>query len=225
MFYNGTITDLGTLPGGTSSTAIAVNQAGQVVGDSTYDGLGTEHAFLYSNGTMTDLGTLDAGPYGNSFANAINSSGQIVGSAQTINSSHAFLYSEGTMYDLGTLPGFSNGSTATSINDGGEIVGDSYNPANPDQFHGFVYTNGAMYDLNDLLVNAPGYVVTRPSGINSSGQIVSYAVTPSGQDEVVLLTPTSVSVPPAAWEVLAALPLLLILKQFRPGMSRSGALR
>jgi probable HAF family extracellular repeat protein len=62
----GTTTDLGTL-GGASSTAIAVNAAGQIVGASLTP-TGETHAFIWKSGTMTDLGTLGgsgsvAGPW------------------------------------------------------------------------------------------------------------------------------------------------------------------
>src|SRR4051794_2827989 len=61
-----TITDLGTLPGGSSSSARAINGAGWVVGEA--DRLGEVHAFIYSSKAtgllglsapgMIDLGTL-----------------------------------------------------------------------------------------------------------------------------------------------------------------------
>src|SRR4051794_6179542 len=54
-----TVLDLGTLPGGATSNASALNLAGQVVGTSTPPGpSGFNHAFLWQNGVMTDLGTL-----------------------------------------------------------------------------------------------------------------------------------------------------------------------
>ena len=49
------MTDLGTL--GTSSEALAVNDAAEVAGRSTLAS-GARHAFLYSGGLMVDLGTL-----------------------------------------------------------------------------------------------------------------------------------------------------------------------
>ena len=45
--------DLGTLPGGTSSEAVAINRRGQVAGNSDSSTGGS--AFLWENGTMVDL--------------------------------------------------------------------------------------------------------------------------------------------------------------------------
>jgi probable HAF family extracellular repeat protein len=53
-FY--TVTDLGTLPGGNSSSAAAINDLGQVVGSSWVAG-GNIHAFFWAQGAMQDLGT------------------------------------------------------------------------------------------------------------------------------------------------------------------------
>jgi probable HAF family extracellular repeat protein len=118
---------LGTLPGDSTrltSTASAINNAGQVVGWSERAG-GAGHAFLYSGGQMQDLGTL-----GSDFsdASAINNAGQVVGDSEIASGAeHAFLYSGDTMIDLNTLIDPSSGWTlqyAYGINDLGQIVGD-----------------------------------------------------------------------------------------------------
>ena len=87
-----TLTDLGTLQGGTLSNALAINAVGQVVGGAN-TATGATHAFLYTNGAMTDLGTLPGGT--TSIANAINSAGEITGQSNTASGDvHAFLLSE-----------------------------------------------------------------------------------------------------------------------------------
>ena len=76
------VTDLGTLPGGTSSIALGVNNSGQIVGWSSGT---TNHAFLYSAGSMQDLGALITGR-SYSQATGINSNGQVVGFSYVNNS-------------------------------------------------------------------------------------------------------------------------------------------
>jgi probable HAF family extracellular repeat protein len=88
-----TITDLGT------GSAKAINDNGQVVGNSN-------HAFSWTaSGGMVDLGTLTDGTF--SYANAINDNGQVVGNSYTgSGETHAFSWTAGAgMVDLGTLPG------------------------------------------------------------------------------------------------------------------------
>ncbi len=58
-----TVTDLGTLGGSFSfSKAVAINEAGQVIGDAHTADYGSFHAFVWEGGVMTDLGTLGGTP-------------------------------------------------------------------------------------------------------------------------------------------------------------------
>ena len=94
-----TVTDLGTLPGGSGSYAEAINNNGQVVGYSYIGGDSVCHPFLWQSGSgMLDLGTL-GGSY--SIAEGINNLGQVVGMSDHV----AFLYSGETMQNIGALLG------------------------------------------------------------------------------------------------------------------------
>jgi probable HAF family extracellular repeat protein len=130
----GTMTDLGTL-GGTSSSAFAINDAGLVVGWSDVAGDASRHAFVYDPSThlMSDLGTFGGT---NSFATDINDHDQVVGYFQTgaeapecqgllsCPVSRAFAHDVGTGTDtvLGVPIGY-NSAHATGINDDGVVVG------------------------------------------------------------------------------------------------------
>jgi len=166
----GTIIDLGTLPGDSTSAATGINASGQVVGESGPSlGANPGHAFLYSGGSMTDLGTLPGGT--GATASGINDAGQVVGAANLPGTYHAFLYSGGSMTDLSTLfPGTS--SVAYGINaavqisvTAGEGVGQNVTTA-------FLYSGGSLTDLGTL-----GGISSTAFGINASGQVVGWAET------------------------------------------------
>lgn len=126
LYRDGVMRDLGTL-GGPSSSAAAINDAGQIAGTSFIDA-DLEHAFLYSEGVMRDIGSL-----GGAFtqARALNEAGMVVGfstyadDVPGIDFSSAFLYRDGTMLDLNLLvdrPGVWSVLDAVGINDAGQIA-------------------------------------------------------------------------------------------------------
>jgi probable HAF family extracellular repeat protein len=171
FLYDGSsLTDLGTLGGGGSS-ALAVNQSDEVVGNSTTPGDASWHAFLYADGVMNDLGTL-GGQY--STANGISDNEEVVGYAQLANGNqHAFYYNRTVgMLDLGTLGGAQ--SFAYGINNVGQVVG--FSETADGQNHAFIYTGGVMTDLgispigNWLAINNYGQVV----GLLSAGHPFLY---------------------------------------------------
>lgn len=102
----GRIKDLGTL-GGTTSMALKINEAGQIVGWSEtgdfYEEQGVlmpvRHAFFWDSGVMYDLGVHDdfyiypfTPPYPFSEAVALNELGDVAGNSVTINSSPRGFY-------------------------------------------------------------------------------------------------------------------------------------
>src|SRR5262249_26964190 len=93
VYRNGSMNDLGTL-GGATSSASAINQAGQVVGYAT-DVNELSNAFLYDESTMVNLNDLippSSGWTNLSSADAINDAGQIAGSGFLADGSyHAYL--------------------------------------------------------------------------------------------------------------------------------------
>ena len=162
VFSSGHVHDMGALPGGQESFAIAINDRGQAAGmssDETPDpfsvlGWGTEtRGFAWQHGVMTDLGTLGGD---DTLVNAQNQRGQITGSSYTNDTPNAatglptsdpFLWHDGRMRDLGTLGG--TYGVANWLNDDGEVVGQS-NLAGDQASRPFLWNGRKMINLGDL---------------------------------------------------------------------------
>ncbi len=160
------IADLGTL-GGTSSQALGINDAVQVVGWSHLPaGQGT-HAFLWWPGTnMIDLGSLPQCPT-NSAARGINAAAQVVGyiGGGFDEPTKAFVWQDGVMrYLMESNPW----NVAYDINDAGLVAG-RYQVA-PNTLHACVW-NIASQSVIDLGV-LPGDNTSSAFAINGVGQAV-----------------------------------------------------
>jgi probable HAF family extracellular repeat protein len=125
LWQHDTVTDLGSLGGVMFNAANAINNAGQVVGQSDLPGDTATHAFFWQNGVMTDLGTLPGDS--NSIAFDINDKAQVVGVSCDVNfNCRPFLWDDGVMTDLNTLIPPNSPLYLTfgaGINDRGEITG------------------------------------------------------------------------------------------------------
>jgi probable HAF family extracellular repeat protein len=154
----------------------AINDVGQIVGMSDTGKLDSQggvvsHAFLYANGATTDLGVLPgtASDYhDHSEALGISNTGQVVGrSGGYAGDAHAFLWQNGKMSDIGANTGE---SSATSINDAGQIVG--YQALGLENHsaivHAVLWQSGKQIDLGTL----PGHKGSLATAINKSGLVV-----------------------------------------------------
>lgn len=127
-------------------------------------------AFAYTSGQMTDLGALHVV---NDWAKDPN-----------------YDYFASNYYDD---PYYLQQSLGQAINDAGEVTGLS--AIAPNAYHGFLYIGGQMYDLNNLLTgsNSTGWTVTDAVAVNTWGQVLVNASDSSGNNHVLLLSPTAPS--------------------------------
>lgn len=144
-WYNGVMTDLGTL-GGTYADAQAVSADGSVVvGDVGISR--SSMAFRWEGGTLQALGTLGGA---DSFARIVSADGTSVAGISSLANGHfhAFLWRAGAIADLGTLGG--DHSTVSAINADGQVVVGSALLAGNRLPHAFRWAAGTMQDLGTL---------------------------------------------------------------------------
>jgi probable HAF family extracellular repeat protein len=169
----GTLINLGTVPGGNQSEALAVNEPGQVVGwgQNLVTGNPPFTPFIWQDGVMTLL-ELPVGPQGQALD--INDDGGVVGwMGQSIAiDSHAVLWQAGVAIDIGKAPG-AFASEATAINDRGEVLIIGFyqeGPSAPVLWRSFVWERGVWTDIGLL----PGSDMCAGLDLNDAGQVVGY---------------------------------------------------
>lgn len=197
--------DLGTLvpmPAGAAvssglSNAYAINQVGDIVGDSDAlpfaGGSYARHAALFRNGRIIDLGTLGGGY---SSAIRINHGGMAAGYSSLPNEStqHAFVWRAGVMTDLGTLGGAD--SAPIDLNNHGQVVGFA---ETSNDIVNFIYTAAdGLRNLDQLLgLSQPGQngvLLFIVGAINDRGQIAGEGIYYDGEQsfhEILLFTPVT----------------------------------
>lgn len=225
-YAGGTMTALGTLPGGLGSNAYAINDKGKIAG-SSFEGPFTVPEYPYRAVTFSG-GTahaIDVSDLGDSAIYGLNDAGLAVGglpSPTMIHASHAFLYDHGTVTDLGILdPTSVDDSIAYDINNLRQVVGTSAVTVDPSHYgyHGFLWSDAGLVDLNTLVDPASGWVITSASGINDAQQIAATACYGgvTGDCRAVRLDLVAAVPEPANWAMLAlGLGFVGMLRRVRP---------
>ena len=196
-----TTTDLGTL-GGANSTALDINDQGEIVGWADTES-GVQHAFFYQGGLMEDIGA-SAGP-GTSVANSINYVSRVVGTYTEAGRPHAFVWDNGSLRflkDFYAQGCRSPGSEAFAIGETNYMVGrifcdvgnggryEAVRWQTPDAYVLLDHTGGG-YHAPPFVWNSVAYDINR--GITATGrtkdieQMVRWRNTPPGRDTILPL--------------------------------------
>jgi probable HAF family extracellular repeat protein len=176
--------------GGTAAVANAINDNGDVVGLSGCAATGNVYAVLWQHGTPINLGSL-GGVFGN-IPDDINNRGQVVGQSDLPGDTrlHAFLWQDGVMTDLGSLSDALPTSEAIGINNQGQIVGFSQDPAGDDDSSvAVVWENGTITDLNTVIPAGSPLFLMEALAINDGGEIAGFGRLANGEHRGFLLTP------------------------------------
>lgn len=165
LWQNGRMQDLGTPRMPSQFYARAINDRGQIVGDSYRAPL------LWENGRITYLPKLSKDPpYTQmpSEASAINSSGWIAGSSSAKSGQlQAVLWHGRRLTVLRGLPG-RRAAQANAVNDRGQVAGSSGLGYAGERRHAVLWQSGNPRDLGTL----PGDTDSAAAAINSAGTVV-----------------------------------------------------
>ena len=164
LWTRGTMHSLGTLPGGTTSQANAINDLGQLTGYANGTKTGAAvHAVLWGrNGVIQDIGALSGGY---SQGDAINIQGEVIGYSITQDAkSHPIYWNKSA--GLRALPYLSATDTrgwGLAINNLGQIAGGSDNNA-------VLWENDKAHTAVNLGILSGGW--STAYGINDQGVVV-----------------------------------------------------
>jgi probable HAF family extracellular repeat protein len=184
---SGVLTDLGALPGGSSSTGVGINARGWLAGYSQNGAIDPltqfpeNRAVLWTGDQMIDLGTLEGG--NESVGLIVNNRGQVTGFAQNLVSDPFFGTQVRTfvwdkqkgMQDVGTLggpdcPPFGN----ITINESGQVVNSSFTNSVVNPVTGFPTTEPFLWEKTKGMksLGTLGGTLGFPFSLNNRGQVV-----------------------------------------------------
>jgi probable HAF family extracellular repeat protein len=155
LWENGKTRPLGVLPGFEESTAVALNDDGDVLGYCFTDTPFRLHTFLWHDGKMSDVD-----PDGPDwvFPVALNDRDAVVVRTAVGSSRHELLWEDGLMHDLG-----STGYSAASVDERGQVAATMLTQDR--RLRAFVWASGVAGDLS-------GGRWSYATGSNDRGQVV-----------------------------------------------------
>jgi probable HAF family extracellular repeat protein len=177
LWKDGKIVDLGALGTGLESAGLYVNNAGEVIGFSTFDQIpdpnsfkgATIRAFIWKNGVMSEI--VPPGSRGSFPAGGCNNqrSDLVAGNDDT----GMFLWENGSFANIPTLGG--SFAYVQCANNQGQVIGGSTLPGDVEQ-DAFLWDRGTLTDLRTL-----GGPFSQAVWLNNAGEAVGGSCTPDCQ--------------------------------------------
>lgn len=189
LWQNGVLTDLGTLPGGSTSWVGTLNHTGEI-GGSVITAAGLRQAVIWRNSAVIHVGVL-AGD-STSTAAAISDSGEVFGFSFSDTTVRTFRWNNGVMTEMAPAGIFdrniatwppTKGVFAVGMNNQGQVIANDNR--NRDS-RTIVWTNGVITELNPILGYTPGKGGCNSFVISDSG-LISAQCSAGGTG---ILTPT-----------------------------------
>jgi probable HAF family extracellular repeat protein len=180
LWEKGRVHELPTIPGDHHGNVDSINDTGQASGFTFDCQTGSFHPALWQNGkaiAITGLEPVD-----------INNRGEATGTGGDENVQQAVLWKKGVVTILETLPDAAE-SHGNSINDKGQVTGQSCSANGWPDCTVFIWRNGIVRDLNALVTPGSSLFALDPGRINARGEIVGFAVTDAGEGHAFLATP------------------------------------
>ena len=172
----------------TNSQALAINDAGQVVGYASLPS-GYTHAVIWQNGAYTDLGTF-GGKYTYSSAIDIDSAGNIFAQGSSPSPYHYFTDVAGASTDYPDLSSLQNSQSYVSSHD--ELlnaVGQAADPQNANVSDPTFYSGGSTYAIDSVLQTSDTVLMLQLAQISKYGGLIAGNGIYNGNDHAILLTP------------------------------------
>jgi probable HAF family extracellular repeat protein len=181
IWEKGYVHKLPTIPGDPDGFVNAINDKGQAGGDTVACNLSSGHPVLWQNGKATAITGMEPVD--------INNRGEATGTGGDANGvQHAALWKNGVVTILETLPDAAE-SHGNSLNDKGQVTGQSCSANGWPDCTVFVWQNGIVRDLNAIATPGSSLFALDTGRMNARGQIVGFAVTDAGEGHAFLATP------------------------------------
>lgn len=171
LLYQGKVASF-MFPGSTRTEAWDISRTGIIVGTYNVSGVIGTRAFMAKSGVFHQITFPGFSGVTNASAFGVNDKGDVVGHFVTNGTGFGFLLSNGKVTIL-SFPGAKNGTTPTSINDQGVVVG-NFSLAFGDTGHAFMWKDGVFSNISP-----PDSTTAVASKISNSGVVVGSYVSPS----------------------------------------------